>query len=82
MSYSQEACRRWIIVTIDIEELRKDLIEDCYGAYYGGGFGGALIESFELEKARPDKLIEIAQRRGIDLRKYTGGLDDETIDVR
>ena len=69
------------MMTIDIEELRKDLIEECHGAYYGGGFGGALVESFELEKARPDKLIEIAQRRGIDLRKYSGGLDDETIDV-
>ena len=65
-------------MTIDIEEFRKDLLEDCYGAYFGGGFGGALIAASEIESAKPEELIEIAERRGIDLRKYSGGLEDET----
>ena len=55
---------------IDIEKLREDLKQECYGAYFGGGFGGALMESFNIESASPQKLIEIAERKGIDLRKY------------
>ena len=55
---------------IDIEQLRKDLMNDSYGAIFGGGFGGALFESFDIEKATPDELIEIARRKGIDLSKY------------
>ena len=55
---------------IDIDKLREDLKQECYGAYFGGGFGGALMESFNIESASPQKLIEIAERKGIDLRKY------------
>ena len=56
---------------IDIEQLRKDLMDDSYGALFGGGFGGALFESFDIEKATPDELVEIARRKGIDLSKYS-----------
>ena len=56
---------------IDVEELRKDLLDDSYGAFFGGGFGGALFESFDIEKATPDELVEIARRKGIDLSKYS-----------
>lgn len=55
---------------IDIDKLREDLKQECYGAYFGGGFGGALMESFNIESASPQKLIEIAEKKGIDLRKY------------
>lgn len=55
---------------IDIDKLREDLMKECYGAYFGGGFGGALMESFNIESASPQKLIEIAERKGLDLRKY------------
>ncbi len=55
---------------IDIDKLREDLKQECYGAYFGGGFGGALMESFNIASASPQKLIEIAERKGIDLRKY------------
>ena len=56
---------------IDIEKLRQDMKEDCYGAYFGGGFGGALVEAFDVEKASPEELIKMAQRnRGIDLSDY------------
>ena len=56
--------------SIDIEQLRKDLMSESFGAFFGGGFGGALFESFDIEKAAPDELIEIARRKGIDLSKY------------
>ena len=55
---------------IDIDKLRQDILDDCYGAFFGGGFGGALIESFDVQKASPEELVEAAQRKGIDLRKY------------
>ncbi len=57
-------------MTIDIEALREDLKQECYGAFFGGGFGGALIESFDLERASPEELIEVAEKKGIDLRDY------------
>ncbi len=56
---------------IDVEELRKDLMDDSFGAFFGGGYGGALFESFDIEKATPDELIEIARSKGIDLSKYS-----------
>lgn len=55
---------------IDIDELRKDLINDSYGAFFGGGFGGALIESFDLQNASDEEIIRIAQNKGVDLSNY------------
>lgn len=55
---------------IDVDELREDLKQDCYGAFFGGGFGGALMESFDIESASPEELVRMAQRKGIDLSKY------------
>lgn len=57
-------------MTIDIDRLREDLKEECYGAYFGGGFGGALIESLDIERASPEELIKIAQEKGLDLSRY------------
>ena len=57
-------------MTIDIERLREDLKQECYGAFFVGGFGGALMETFDLEKASPEELIEIAREKGIELKKY------------
>ena len=59
-----------IILTIDIDRLREDLRDDDLGAFYGAGFGGALMESFDIERATPEELVQIAQDRGVDLRKY------------
>ena len=61
---------------IRIEKLRKDLIEDDMGAFFGGGYGGALIDSFDIEHAPLEKLIEIARRKGINLNNYMED-DDE-----
>ena len=57
-------------ITIDVDKLRNDMREECLGAYFGGGFGAALIESFDVERATPERLVKMAQNQGIDLRKY------------
>ena len=57
-------------ITIDIEKLRDDMRDDCLGAYFGGGFDAALMESFDVDRASPEKLIEKARNQGVDLRKY------------
>ncbi len=56
--------------SLDVEKLREDMKSDCLGAYFGGGFGAALIESFDVDKASPEDLVSMAQNKGIDLRKY------------
>lgn len=57
-------------MTIDIEALREDLKQDSYGAFFGGGFGGAMMEAIDIDRAPPRKLVELAVERGVDLRKY------------
>ena len=58
------------MITIDVDELRDDLRNECLGAFFGGGFGGALVESFDVDRATPEELVDMAQRQGIDLRRY------------
>ena len=57
-------------ITIDVESLRMDLLNDSYGAFFGGGFGGAMYESFEIERASPAQLVQIAKGRGVNLLLY------------
>ena len=57
-------------VKIDIEKLRDDLREEALGTYFAARYGGALIESFDINKASPEELIDIAYQYGIDIRKY------------
>ena len=57
-------------MTIDVEKLRETLKQECYGAFFGGGFGGALVESFDLEGASPEELVAVALDKEIDLSKY------------
>ena len=57
-------------ITIDIEKLREDMRENCLGAYFGGGFGAALLDSFDVDRASPEQLIQKAQDQGFDLRRY------------
>ena len=47
-----------------IEDLRKKLIAEAEAAFFIGGFGGAILERDEIEKADDDELIEIARRKG------------------
>ena len=58
------------MITIDVDELRNDLRNECLGAFFGGGFGGALVESFDVDRASPEELVEMAQRQVINLRRY------------
>ena len=61
------------VVTIDIERLREDLRPEDLGSYFGGGFGGALMEAFDIDSATPEELVQIAQDKGVDLRRYVVG---------
>ena len=44
---------------IDVDALRKYVLEEDYGAFFVGGFGGALAESVEIERASDEELVEI-----------------------
>lgn len=57
-------------ITIDLDALREDMKQECYGAFFGAGFGGALIESFDIEDTSPEELVKMAEDKEIDLRKY------------
>lgn len=56
---------------IDYDKLRKDLETDSCAAYFGGGFGAALIDALDTEHMLDDKLLDTAKRNGFDLTKYT-----------
>lgn len=56
--------------TINIELLKADMKSDCYGAFLGGGFGGALIEAHDIDCLSPDQIIELAIKKGMDLKQY------------
>ena len=55
---------------LDIDALRQDLIEENLGAFFVGGYGGAIIENSDIENASPSEIIEIAESRGIDTRRF------------
>ena len=57
-------------MTIDIEKLKNDLKNELLGAYYGAGFGGALIESFNLDNMSPEEIVNLALRYGFNLENY------------
>ena len=55
---------------IDVDKLREDMKNDAMGAFFGGGFGGALAEAGDIENASPEKLVELAREKGINLKRY------------
>ena len=55
---------------IDIERLRKDLEDDCCGAFFAGGFGGAMIEKSQIERMSDSELVSYAKKKGVNLRNY------------
>lgn len=57
---------------IDIERLRKDLI-DYFGAAMFNGSPQAMIELSEVEKASPSELVSIAINNGFDINDYIIG---------
>lgn len=57
-------------ITIDVDALREDMKNECLSAFFGGGFGGALIEAGDIEKSDSEQLVQMAINQNIDLRKY------------
>ena len=57
-------------ITIDVDALREDMMNDCLGAFFVGGFVGGLINATEIEEASDEELVKIAKREGINLLKY------------
>ena len=57
-------------MTIDIDELRRDLM-DYYGSATQSGFPMAVIELSDVENASSYKLIEMAKNAGFDLADYS-----------
>lgn len=54
---------------LDVERLRRNLEDECMGAYFGG-FGPALVEYSDIVHASPEDLVEIAQRLGKNVLDY------------
>lgn len=57
-------------MTLDIEALRQAVKDECYGAFFGGGIGPALLESFDADRAGPQQLVDMAERWGVDPRRF------------
>ena len=55
---------------IDYDSLREDLKEESLGAFFVGGFGGAMAEASDIDKASNEELIKMAKRQGIDISRY------------
>ena len=58
-------------MAVNIEKLRKDLKDELYVAYFGGGFGGALVEAFDIDRFSDEEVIRFAMANGIDISKYS-----------
>lgn len=55
---------------IDVDRLRRDLTEENLGAFFVGGFGGAVVENTKIEQMSELELIEFAINKGVNLQKY------------
>lgn len=56
-------------MNIDIEKLRRDLI-DYFGTAMASGFGMAVMDLTRIERASDEELINIALDCGFDLNDY------------
>ena len=54
----------------DYDRLRSDLM-DYYGTAMVGGFPMAVIELGQVERASESELVQIAQKLGYNLNKYS-----------
>ena len=57
-------------ITIDIDRLRHDMRDEALAGFFGGGLGGMLIEAIDVDRANPEKLVEMAESQGIDIQMY------------
>ena len=54
---------------IDVNRLRKDM-KDYYGTAMFNGFPMAVMDLSKVERLSDRELVELAQKNGVDLRKY------------
>ncbi len=54
---------------IDVNRLRRDM-KDYYGTAMFNGFPMAVMDLSEVERMSDRELVELAQKNGVDLRKY------------
>lgn len=57
-------------MTINLDALRDALERECCGAFYCGGFGGAMVQATEVKEASPEELIALAEEMGLDLSRF------------
>ena len=57
---------------IDVNSLRKDMT-DYYGTAMFSGFPMAVMDLSNVESMSDRELVELAQKKGVDLRKYIVG---------
>lgn len=54
---------------IDVNRLRRDM-KDYYGTAMFNGFPMAVMDLSKVERLSDLELVELAQKNGVDLRKY------------
>lgn len=54
---------------IDVNRLRRDM-KDYYGTAMFNGFPMAVMDLSKVERMSDRELVELAQKNGVDLRKY------------
>lgn len=54
---------------IDVNRLRRD-VKDYYGTAMFNGFPMAIMDLSKVERLSDRELVELAQKNGVDLRKY------------
>ena len=57
------------MATIDVDKLRAYLLDYCGSAMFAG-FPAALVDVIDIERADGIELCRIAERLGIDLRRF------------
>ena len=45
---------------IDIDKLRKDMLDNCYALFFSADIVAALAETPDIERASDEELIEMA----------------------
>ncbi|MGI6221741.1 MAG: hypothetical protein ACOYIP_07770 [Coriobacteriales bacterium] len=60
------------MATIDVDKLRAYLLDYCGTAMFSG-FPAALIDVVDIQRADGIELCKIAERLGIDLRRFVVG---------
>ena len=46
-------------------------LDEVFNSFFGGGFGGALIESFDIERMSDEELVKTAFQKDIDICSYS-----------